>query len=265
VALYDVREAVLVKKFQISENLSLNGTEEFLDSRQVNSAGINTSLIDDRGEASDLEDRMDTTLPGAARGAGDMSVRKYRQEARTKCVRFSPTGRAWAAASTEGLLIYTLDESLAFDPFDLTIDLTPQSILKVLRKRAYLKALVLALRLNEKPIVQQVYEGVPRSDVRLVARQMPVLYIPVLLQFIAEHLERGPHVEFDLVWIQAVLMAHGRYLRDRNVEIAPVLRAAQKALGDVRELVSNLCDENTSTLKYLIDQSKARHTQKTSA
>lgn len=81
VVLYDAREAVLVKNFQISENLSLNGTEEFLDSCKVNSAGINTGLIDDRGEASDLEDRMDTTLPRAARGAGDMSVRKYRQEA----------------------------------------------------------------------------------------------------------------------------------------------------------------------------------------
>ena len=240
VTLYDVREAVLLKKFQISENLSLDGTEEFLDSRKINNAGVNTDLIDDRGEASDLEDRMDATLPGASRGAGDMSVRKYRQEARTKCVRFSPTGRAWAAASTEGLLVYALDESLAFDPFDLTIDLTPQSILEVLAERAYLKALVLAFRLNEKPIVQHVYESVPRSDVRLVARQMPVVYIPALLQFISEHLERGPHVEFDLMWIQAVLMAHGRYLRDRNVEMAPVLRATQKALGDVQETISNL-------------------------
>ncbi|KAG9313612.1 WD40-repeat-containing domain protein [Chiua virens] len=154
VVLYDVREGVLVKMFQISENLSLDGTEEFLDSRKVNSAGINMDLIDDRGEASDLEDRMDTTLPGAVRGAGDLSARKYRQEVRTKCVRFSPTGRAWAAASTEGLLIYALDESLAFDPFDLTIDLTPQSVLEVLADRAYLKALVLAFRLNEKPIIQ---------------------------------------------------------------------------------------------------------------
>ncbi|KAF9225973.1 WD40 repeat-like protein [Gyrodon lividus] len=260
VVLYDVREGegALVKKFQISENLSLDGTEEFLDSRKVNSAGINTDLIDDRGDASDLEDRMDTTLPGAARGAGDMSVRKYRQEARTKCVRFSPTGRAWAAASTEGLLIYSLDDTLAFDPFDLTIDLTPQSVLDVLAEREFLKALVLAFRLNEKSLIQRIYESIPRSDVRLVARQVPVVYISALLQFIAEHLEKSPHLEFDLLWIRAVLMAYGRYLRDRSGEFAPVLRAAQKALGDVEQSISRLCDENTSTLRYMIDQSKAR-------
>lgn len=242
VCLYDVREGegVLVKKFQISENLSLDGTQEFLDSRKVNDAGINIDLIDDRGDASDLEDRMDTSLPGAARGAGDMSVRKYRQEARTKCVRFSPTGRAWAAASTEGLLIYSLDDTVMFDPFDLTIDLTPQAVLDILAEGEYLKALVLAFRLNEKPIIQQVYERVPRSDIRLVARQMPEVYVPALLRFVSEHLEKSPHLEFDLIWVQAVIMAHGRFLRDRSGEHAPVLRAAQKALGDVEGSISRL-------------------------
>ncbi len=39
----------MVKKFQISQNLSLDGTEEFLDSRRVNEAGINVDLFDDRG------------------------------------------------------------------------------------------------------------------------------------------------------------------------------------------------------------------------
>ena len=132
VCIYDVREGVMVKKFQISQNLSLDGTEEFLDSRKVTEAG-NTDLIDTRGDESDLEDRMDYSLPGVTRG--DMSKRRYRQGARTKCVRFSPTGRAWAAASTEGLLIYSVDDSLTFDPFYLDIDLTPQSLLAVLAKQ----------------------------------------------------------------------------------------------------------------------------------
>jgi len=47
VALYDGRKGAVLKKFQISRNLSLDGTEEFLDSRRVTEAG-NTDLIDDR-------------------------------------------------------------------------------------------------------------------------------------------------------------------------------------------------------------------------
>lgn len=257
VVLYDVREGegVMVKKFQISQNLSLDGTEEFLDSRKVNEAGINTDLIDNR-EASDLEDRLDLSLPGASRGAGDMSIRRYRQEARTKCVRFSPTGRTWAAASTEGLLIYSLDETVTFDPFDLSIDLTPQSVLKMLAANEHLKALVMAFRLNEKPLIRRVYENVPRGDIRLVARQLPVIYVPPLLRFVADHLDKSPHLEFDLIWANTLLMAHGRLLRDRSGEHASVFRVLQKGLGEFEHTLSKLCNENTSMLSYVIDQSK---------
>jgi periodic tryptophan protein 2 len=242
VVLYDVREGegVMVKKFQISENLSLDGIEEFLDSRKVNEAGINLDLIDDRGDESDLEDRMDISLPGASRGAGDMSKRRYRQEARTKCVQFSPTGRAWAAASTEGLLIYSLDETISFDPFDLSIDLTPQSILSVLSSREFFKALIMAFRLAEQPLIQRVYESIPRGDIRLIARQLPVVYVPQLLRFVAHHLERSPHLEFDLVWVNALLMTHGRYLRERSGEFASVFRALQKGLTDFEQSISRL-------------------------
>ncbi|KAF9010038.1 WD40-repeat-containing domain protein [Cyathus striatus] len=261
VVLYDVREGegTMVKKYQISQNLSLDGTEEFLDSRKVNSAGINTDLIDTRGDMSDLEDRLDLSLPGAQRGAGDMSIRKYRQEARTKCIRISPTGRAWAAASTEGLLIYSLDETVTFDPFDLSIDLTPQSIIEVLTSREYLKALVMAFRLNEKALIQRVYENIPLHDVRLISRQLPILYVPMLLRYVAEHLEKSPHLEFDLVWANTLLMVHGRHLRDRSGEYASVFRTLQKSLSDFEQSIAKMCDENTSTLAYLIDQSKVNH------
>ncbi|RXW14310.1 hypothetical protein EST38_g11542 [Candolleomyces aberdarensis] len=257
VVLYDVREGegIMLKKFQISQNLSLDGTEEFLDSRKVNDAGINTDLIND-DEGSDLEDRLDTSLPGARKGAGDMSVRRYRQEARTKSVRFSPTGRAWAAASTEGLLIYSLDETVTFDPFDLSLDLTPQSILEVLTAREYLKALVMAFRLNEKPMIQRVYESIPPSDIRLIARQLPVTYVPLLLRFVAENLEKSPHLEFHLTWSNTLLLVHGRYLKERSGEYASVFRVLQKGLSDSEQSISKICDENSSTLSYLIDQAK---------
>jgi len=241
VVLYDVREGegIMVKKFQISENLSLDGTEEFLDSRWINDAGINVDLINDR-DGSDLEDRLDTSLPGASRGAGDMSIRRFRQEARTKCVRFSPTGRAWAAASTEGLLIYSLDETVTFDPFELSIDLTPQAVLQVLAEQEYLKALVMAFRLNEKPLIQRVYETIPRGDIHLISRQLPVVYIPLLLRFVGEHLDQSPHLEFDLIWVNTLLMAHGRLLCDRSGEFASIFRVLQKGLTDLEQSISKL-------------------------
>ncbi|THH11416.1 hypothetical protein EW145_g645 [Phellinidium pouzarii] len=265
VVLYDVRDGVMIKKYQISQNLSLDGTEEFLDSRRVTEAG-NLDLIDDRGDESDLEDRLDNTLPGAQRG--DLSKRRYRQEARTKCVRFSPTGTSWAAASTEGLLLYALDEALTFDPFDLDMELTPATVRAAILRRESLTALIMAFRLNERPLIRQAYEATPRADIALVARQLPVVYLEKMLRFVADRLDpsgaagvggtRSPHLEFDLLWIRALLFAHGRYLRDRSTEYASAFRTVWRGLVDAEQNISKICNENTATLSFLIDQSKTR-------
>jgi len=51
---------------------------------------------------------------------------KKRPQVRSRAVALSPTGQSWAAATTEGLLLYTLDQGATFDPTDLTEDITPQ-------------------------------------------------------------------------------------------------------------------------------------------
>lgn len=42
-------------------------------------------------------------------------------------------GQAWAAATTEGLLVYSLDAGMVFDPFLLDESVTPVSIRKTLQ------------------------------------------------------------------------------------------------------------------------------------
>jgi periodic tryptophan protein 2 len=234
VLIYNVRESVMIKKFQISQNLSLDGTQEFLDSR----LNKESEQHDDRGDESDLEDRLDTSLPGAQKG--DASRRRYRPEARTKCVKFSPTGRSWAAASTEGLLIYSVDEELAFDPFELDLSITPQSILDVLLNHEYLKALIMAFRLNEKPLIQKVYESIPTSDIKLIVKQLPTSYLSNALRYIGERMDRSPHLEFDLLWVNALLSLHGRYLREHSLEYASYFRAVNKSLTELQQSVTSL-------------------------
>lgn len=73
-------------------------------------------------------------------------------------------GRSWAATTTEGLLIYSLDSGLVFDPFDLDIDITPSNVRKVLRQKEYTKAIVMTFRLNEKKLIQEVLETVPYNE-----------------------------------------------------------------------------------------------------
>lgn len=76
----------------------------------------------------------------------------------------SMTGRAWAAATTEGLLIYSLDRSVVFDPFDLEVDVTPENVRLKLKEQEYMTALMLAFRLNEDKLITEVLESIPNSS-----------------------------------------------------------------------------------------------------
>lgn len=73
-------------------------------------------------------------------------------------------GHCWAATTTEGLLIYSLDTQLLFDPFQLDTSITPARVRAALREGLFTRALLMALRLNERPLVQEALEAVPASE-----------------------------------------------------------------------------------------------------
>ena len=79
------------------------------------------------------------------------------------CIILSP-GRSWAAASTEGVLVYSLDHKLHFDPFELQVDITPESVRKTLGKGDYSSALMMSFRLNEQNLIEEVLEKIPYTQ-----------------------------------------------------------------------------------------------------
>ncbi|KAG0148898.1 hypothetical protein CROQUDRAFT_654250 [Cronartium quercuum f. sp. fusiforme G11] len=256
VCLYDCRDGMLLKRFEISENLSLDGTEEFLDSRKLLASGVPLDEIIDTGDLSDLDERLDANriLPGSK--GGDMSRRKYKPEIRTKAIKFSPTGRTWGAASTDGLLLYSLDDVANFDPFDLSVEITPQSILDTIRNQEFLKALVMAFRLSEHKMIKLVYQIIPFNQIKIVASQLPKVYVTKMMGFVAQEMSQNSsnRIEVNLVWINSILSAHGRYLKANSNEVAPVMRSVQKAFLDTHSSIAKLCNSNTHMLRYLIDQ-----------
>lgn len=251
ICLYDVQSGTLIKKFTVSVNLSLEGTQEFLNSRNLTEAGPR-GLIDEQGEAPDLEARIDRTLPGASRG--DLSVRRTRPEVRVTALAFSPTGRAFCAASTEGLLVYSLDNAIQFDPLDLEINITPASTLQAIKEKDFLLALVMAFRLNEPLLIRRVYEAIPVTDVTLLVTELPTIYLARLLRFVAQATDESPNLESNLRWIEALLRAHGSYLHDHAALFASELRTVYKAIGKIQLELTRLADDNIYALDYLLAQ-----------
>ena len=88
---------------------------------------------------------------------------KLKKDQHSYCLHFCP-GRAWSAATTEGLLTYSLDVAMVFDPYDLAMDVTPESTKEVLQNREFSKALMLSFRLNEQDLILHVVENIPPQD-----------------------------------------------------------------------------------------------------
>ena len=108
-------------------------------------------------------------MAGGAGSAADMpgTGSKRRAAIRSRAVTLSPTGQTWAAATTEGLLLYSLDQGLVFDPTDLTEDITPAAAYKALGNRAFVRALLIALRLKDPDVVRHVIMSTPPNQVCL--------------------------------------------------------------------------------------------------
>eukprot|EP00047_Mylnosiga_fluctuans_P005493 m.240821 g.240821 ORF g.240821 m.240821 type:complete len:917 (-) comp13732_c0_seq1:165-2915(-) len=248
VCIYDVTQLVLLRRFCVSANRSIDGTLRMLNSSNMTEAGA-LDLIDDYSD-SDLEERLDRSLPGVKKG--DKSSRRTRPEIRTRCVQFSPSGRAWSAATTEGLMIYSLDDAYAFDPFDLSLEITPASIKKVLADSEYAKALVMAFRLNETPLLHEVVETIPRRDIALIVEFLPAVFVARLLMFVSKQLESSRHIEFYLDWCVTILTVHGSYIRTNLRTHAVSLRAVQKALSGQRDALGRISNDNLYQMRYLL-------------
>ncbi len=199
VCLYSVKTRILLRRFQLSLNRSLDGV---LDPNNPNMPSPLTEKMELNGEM-----EKDSDLPGVRR--------KERESAHATCVRFSPTGNEWAVSSSDGLLLYSLDEALCFSPLELAEDITPESVKSAVLQEEWAKAVVLALRLGEGPSVRLALGSVPKKELPLTAKAVYVHLAEPLLRSITDGLMSGRRVEFHLLWLKEFLCAQGSYLKVR--------------------------------------------------
>lgn len=256
ICMYDINTQVLIKRFIVSQNMTLNGTQQFLNSSKITDAGTSSDLIDRDGENSDFEDRVDNSLPGSARG--DPSARNVRPEIRVTAVQFSPTSSAFAAASTEGLLIYSIDSSVIFDPFDLDVDITPEATLETLEQKDYLTALVMGFRLNEEYLIHKVYEQIPVQDIKLISSDLPIVYVDKLLNFIGNLINKqdSHHFEFNLIWIKSLISSHGKYIMNHKHEFLSSLKLIQRFISRTGKDIVLISKKNSYLQNYILNTKK---------
>ncbi|XP_050341995.1 periodic tryptophan protein 2 homolog isoform X1 [Nymphalis io] len=241
VCLYSIKESVLIRKYVITQNRSLDAVNDFINRRFLTEFG-NMALVEERTdfEGGDVNIR----LPGVK--SGDMADRKVKPEVRVHCVRFSPTGESFAVAATEGLLLYSQNAGLdgSFRPYRLESSSTPAAVRSHLRAREWGAALVGSLQLNQHELVQQCVEAVPPSDIQLTVAGLEDDYSYRLLNSLARLLEESRHLEHLLIWL--------KYLVTDKKKVPPsVLLALEKVLTVKYSQLSKICDFNKYTIRCI--------------
>ncbi|XP_059642229.1 periodic tryptophan protein 2 [Cornus florida] len=253
ICMYDIADQVLLRRFQITHNLSLDGVLDFLNSKNMTESGPLNLIDDDNSDAEDGVDKQTRgnlayDLPGSMPNRGRPIIR-------TKCLRIAPTGRSWAAATTEGVLVYSVDESFIFDPTDLDLDVTPEAVDVALSEDQPNRALVLSLRLNEDALIKKCILAINPVDIPAVASSVPFRYLQRLIEAFANLLENCPHLELVLRWSQELCKAHGHSIQQNSRNLLPALKSLQKAITRLHQDLADTCSSNEYLLRYLCSTS----------
>ena len=93
-------------------------------------------------------------MPGA-KTAKNLLKRNVKLAVRIKSIKFSPDGTQFAAATTEGLIIYSNRPALEsyFNPYLIDESVTIDNIIAKVKSEEYLTALVLSLRLDDPKVL----------------------------------------------------------------------------------------------------------------
>ncbi|KAF6778372.1 hypothetical protein AHF37_01984 [Paragonimus kellicotti] len=174
ICLYSVPDRVLLKRFEITCNMSLDGVQEVHDRRRF--------LANFSAEAMLTKASQKCSLPIPQTRAGvDRSRREWRPEIYVSSIQFSPTGDAFAATTTEGVVVYSLasagsgfglgshfgqeaQSSCLFDAVGVDEEATPANARLALAAGQQAKALDIAIRLRLQDLVEEVMEAIPADQ-----------------------------------------------------------------------------------------------------
>ncbi|CAI2348929.1 unnamed protein product [Caenorhabditis sp. 36 PRJEB53466] len=246
--LYSVPERMILKKFRITENRSLDGVVLDINRRNITEFG-NMNLIDTSDEEDEPDNKMAIKLPGTKNF--DLGERRAKLEVNVYEVTYCPTGRRFAVASTEGVAIYSLDTVSLFDPFQLDSQTSPEVIRRALSMNDFTTALMASLRLNDGKFITDCMESTSISQIPLVARSLPLLYAERLLKWMSEGnvMSSTKHVHFYMLWLRAVLQEHGMHLKG-HADVA-TLTGIQQIITHHSQYVTRLANQNKFSLQWI--------------
>ena len=251
--LYDISQKQLLRKYALSNNVALDGVRTKLHSAHLTEAGPVEDIVLDE----DSDDGMNPAK--TARGVLRRSERVTKLAIRASCVRFAPDGRSWAAASTEGLVIYSLDDALQFDPTGLELETTPRRSDALSTGRARARAADGAVPQRASPHTRGLRRG---AASRGFPRSPQACHRPTCRGCSASSARSSTLPATctpSCCGYTSSSSAHGQRIRDHRSAHEVPLRTLHKGVCARYDELSKLCHGNSFAVAFLVDQLEHCH------
>ena len=245
VLIYDMQYQILVKKFVLTHNRSLNGLLYKLNSKYDN----NRTILQNENNGFDSEDELEfnnkqkNILPG--------DKKSLVPEIKINSIKFSNTNRSFAVGTTEGVYIFSLDKSLSFNKLSIGIEVTLKDAINAFSEGNYMKGIIYSIYLKKIDILEKYFDSIPISKVQLIVDKMPFDLVSPLLNYLCNKLEKDINVQFVMMWIHLLLKKNCRQLK--NSKNKAVFLNLHKSLMKVFKGLENIVEDNIYTIKYLTE------------
>ena len=243
--IYDMQYQILVKKFVLTHNRSLNGLLYKLNSKFDN----NKNLLQSENNGFDSEDELEFTNKQKNILPGDKSA--LVPEVKINSIQFSNTNRSFAVGTTEGIYIFSLDKSLSFTKLSIGIEVTLKDVVDAFNEGNYIKGIIYSIYLKKIDILEKYFDSIPISNVQLIADKIPFNLVSPLLDYLCNKLEKDTNVQYIMIWIHLLLKKNCRQLK--NSKNKAVFLNLHKSLMKIFKGIENIVEDNIYTIKYLTE------------
>jgi len=244
VLIYDMQYQILVKKFVLTHNRSLNGLLYKLNSKYDNKTilQIENNGLDSEDEL-EFNNKQKNILPG--------NKSSLIPEVKINSIQFSNTNRSFAVGTTEGIYIYSLDKSLSFSKLSIGIEVTLKDAIDAFSDGNYNKGIIYSIYLKKIDILDKYFDSIPISKVQLIVDKIPFNLVSPLLDYLCNKLEKDINVQFIMIWIHLLLKKNCRQLK--NSKNKAVFLNLHKSLMKIFKGIENIVEDNIYTIKYLTE------------
>lgn len=226
ICIYDLKHRVMVKKLVLSSNLSLDGVNQMLNSKNIKD-GMNLKDIDQFSEESDKSDYDEDILPGAKRPNYMKRNTKMRIEA--KQLKIEPGGRSIAVATSEGFMIFGVEDYLKSSAGNFSIASSKADLLQMIKGKNYPGLIVSALSIRDNKMLELFIKQIPITYIDIIAQNLPTNMLEIFMAFLAKQIEESKDIELIMLWLRAVILYNQVHFDNINMGLLATLRTAIKA------------------------------------